>query len=134
MIKCIAFDYYKVIYIPESQEIDKDIVSILKTLKKKVPLHLFTNVSEQYVERMNRKTKFLRFFEKKIYLTEYPKPHEKAFEKLITTLGMTPSEILFIDDSLININTAQQFGIETIQYISPSDLENKLGKYINYDK
>ena len=132
MIKGIVFDYYKVIYIPETQQIDKEVVSILKKLKKtKIPLLLFTNTSQDYVERMNRKTKFLKYFKEKIYCIEYVKPNEKAFGKLINTLNIPPSEILLIDDDLLNINMATQLGIQTIQYIDPVDLKNNLNKYIN---
>jgi HAD superfamily hydrolase (TIGR01509 family) len=134
MIKGIVFDYYKVIYIPETQQIDKEVVSILKKLKKtKIPLHLFTNTSQDYVERMDRKTKFLKYFKERIYCIEYVKPNEKAFEKLINTLNILPSKILLIDDDLLNINMATQLGIQTIQYIDPVDLKNNLNKYVNYD-
>ncbi len=134
MIKAIVFDFYNVIYKPGLKEIDSKILSIFKFLsKKKIPIYLFTNTNKSHVESFDKRKKFLNLFSGQIYNEEYPKPQPEAFEKLITTLGINPNQIILIDDDLNNIKVAQQFGIIALQYINQSDLKNNLNNYINND-
>jgi len=132
MIKAIVFDFYNVIYKPESKEIDSEILCILESLsKKKIPIYLFSNSPKSHVESFNKRKKFLNLFNAEIYNEEYPKPQPEAFEKLLTILRINPNQIILIDDDLNNIKVAQQFGIIALQYINPSDLKNNLNNYIN---
>lgn len=134
MPKSVVFDYYKVIYLPQTQEIDNEIIKILASLKRRgFPIYLFTNVSVELVTKMNKKVNFLKYFTNTVYNQEYPKPQREAFEKLINTVGTNPSDILLIDDTLINIQTAQQFGMTAIQYLGPQDLKNKLYEIFKND-
>ena len=134
MIKAIVFDFHNVIYNSESQEIDLEILSILRSLsKKKIPIYLFTNTNKSHVENFVKKKKFLNLFNGQIYNEEYPKPQPEAFKKLITTLSVDPNQILLIDDDLNNIKIAQEFGIIALQYIDPLNLKNNLDNYINND-
>jgi HAD superfamily hydrolase (TIGR01509 family) len=134
MSKSIAFDYYKLLYMPEKNEIDNEVIKILASLKRQgIPLYLFTNTSEEFVIRMNKKVNFLKYFKKVIYNREYPKPDAKAFQKLIENVGDVPSNIVFVDDALINIQIAQQFGIIAIQYLGPKDLKDKLYEILRND-
>ena len=50
------------------------------------------------------------------------KPNIKAFEKLMNATSMLPSQHLFIDDRIENINAANEIGMDGIQYKSIKSL------------
>ncbi len=135
MRKNIVFDFYRVIYIPESNSLDKNILDILASLKKDgIPLYLFTNTREEVIKELNKKNNFLKYFNEVIYNTEYLKPDVKSFEKLINTIDSNPSDIIFVDDSPLNVSVAEEFGIITIPYIASEDLSIKLNNILKNDK
>lgn len=41
------------------------------------------------------------------------KPDTKIFHHVVTRLGCNPSKILFVDDSISNLETARDFGLVT---------------------
>lgn len=135
MRKNIVFDFYRVIYIPENDSLDKDILNILASLKKdNIPLYLFTNTREEVIKELDKENNFLKYFNEVIYNTEYPKPDVKSFEKLINTIDSDPSDIVFVDDSPLNVSVAEEFGIITIPYVGSEDLHIKLNNILKNDK
>jgi HAD superfamily hydrolase (TIGR01509 family) len=50
------------------------------------------------------------------------KPDRRIFEILVERVGKAPSELLFVDDSLKNVDAARAFGIETLHYTPGLDL------------
>jgi HAD superfamily hydrolase (TIGR01509 family) len=50
------------------------------------------------------------------------KPDRRIFEILVERVGRAPSELLFVDDSLKNVEAARAFGIETLHYTPGLDL------------
>jgi len=48
----------------------------------------------------------------------YCKPQVEIYHHVISELGLSPSEILFIDDSKAHIDAAQNIGFKTIHYKS----------------
>ena len=135
MRKNVVFDFYRVIYIPENNSLDKDILNILASLKKdNIPLYLFTNTREEVIKELDKENNFLKYFNEVIYNTEYPKPDVKSFEKLINTINSDPFNIIFVDDSPLNVSVAEEFGIITIPYIGSEDLCIKLNNILKNDK
>ena len=47
---------------------------------------------------------------------ECMKPHEEIFHLTINRFGLVPSETIFVDDSLPNIETAQRLGINGLHF------------------
>jgi FMN phosphatase YigB (HAD superfamily) len=50
------------------------------------------------------------------------KPNRRIFEILVERIGLPPGELLFVDDSLKNVEAARAFGIETLHYTPGLDL------------
>lgn len=54
------------------------------------------------------------------------KPNPEAFEILLKTLQKPPSDVIFIDDRIENVQAAKNLGIDSIQFISPGQLKKDL--------
>ena len=54
------------------------------------------------------------------------KPDEKIFERMMEKFHLKPESCLFIDDNLKNVEASRAFGIQTIHFINPEDLKEKL--------
>ncbi len=54
------------------------------------------------------------------------KPDEEAFRHVVDTLSCAPSEILFMDDSRVNIAGAKKVGIRAFQVRGPAEAEQVL--------
>ena len=50
------------------------------------------------------------------------KPQPQIFQRAICEIGCPPEQILFIDDSIVNVNAAIAEGMNAVQYIQGSDL------------
>jgi len=52
----------------------------------------------------------------------------RAYEKLAHLLKVAPDEVVFIDDSLVNINAAQAAGVSRLTFVSNDQLVQDLAK------
>lgn len=62
------------------------------------------------------------------YTTGIQKPNPEAFEILLKELQLPASYVLFIDDSIENVESARNLGIDSIQFTSPQQLKEELEK------
>jgi HAD superfamily hydrolase (TIGR01509 family) len=56
------------------------------------------------------------------------KPDPQAFNLILEKLHVTPTECLFIDDSLRNVEAAAKLGINAIQFENSKQLKSELQK------
>ena len=54
------------------------------------------------------------------------KPDPQAFQLAIDNLGADPSDLLLIDDSSANVESARQVGLRALQYTSTEQLRGDL--------
>ncbi len=57
------------------------------------------------------------------------KPDPKMFDLALKKAGCKPEEVLFIDDGLNNVRSAQEIGINSIRFIGLDNLVEELQKY-----
>lgn len=57
------------------------------------------------------------------------KPFASFYQTLLNRYQVNPSEAVFIDDNLRNVNAAEALGIKSIRFTSPEDLREQLKKY-----
>ncbi len=93
-----------------------------------INLYLLSNISKGFAEHKDE-IPILKHFENCVFsaVCGYTKPHREIYEYLCSTYSLTPSETLFIDDNINNINGAIDFGING--YLFDGDVE-KLYEYI----
>lgn len=107
-------------------------LELLAQLKDKYSIFLLSNTNAIHVamydeifnSKYNLKGGFRYLFEKAYYSHEIGmrKPHKEIFEFVINDSGLDPSETVFIDDSIQNINTAKKLGMQTIHFTNKDSL------------
>lgn len=93
----------------------------------KVPVALLSNIDERLAKWV-REFGFYDPFEPCLlsYEIEIEKPDPKAYEFLIQKLGIPPAKVVFIDDQLKNIQAAEAFGLDAIQFESFEQIKEQL--------
>ena len=91
-----------------------------------------TNWSHETFPKAIAKFSFLQWFEGILVSGEEKtrKPFPKIYELTLSKFNLKAGESLFIDDNLRNIQAARKFGIHSIHFQSPEQLNKELGAYI----
>ena len=116
--------YYKKLY-KKHNHYDKKVINLMKKLKKKYLLICATDTNEIHysINKSLLKLFDCRFPSHKLKLL---KPNSKFFRIILKKLNLKPEETLFIDDKIININSAKKLKIKTILYEDYSKLRQNL--------
>lgn len=89
----------------------------LEQLSKVVKLHLLTNSNSTHASRVLKILEVEQYFES-VFSVEFAnfirKPNPQAYEIAIRNMNATPSEIINIDDSFLNLKVANEIGLHTI--------------------
>ena len=112
----------------------QDSVSILQNLKeKKISCYVLSNWSAETFEGMTDDYPFLKKFDGIILSGQEKiiKPLEGIFLIAIDRYKLIPSETIFIDDKLENIQTAIRLGFKTIHLVDPYQIKSEIYKYLN---
>ena len=106
-------------------------VEIVRSLKQADwKLYLLSNFSTEKFELIKHDHEFLDLFDDQIISGEHKtvKPDRAIFDITLKRINRDPWECLFIDDSLANIETANNMGFQTIHFQSPPLLRESLKK------
>jgi 2-haloacid dehalogenase len=105
-------------------------VEILKAIKdsRKYRLYALTNWSAETFPWALDNFEFLHWFEGIVVsgVEKCRKPLPQFYRILFDRYNVNPSESLFIDDNLKNIEGAKGLGLNTIAFTSPEDLSQQL--------
>ena len=109
-------------------DLNKDVVEIIKRLKKNYKVFLFSNFISELIRKLLDNHNITDYFDEIIISSEYKmkKPDPKFFELLLRTTGVKKNEILFIDDRKDNIEGAQSFGIKSVLFTNAKNLSENL--------
>ena len=119
--------------------INNDVLDLIKSLKKtkKYKLILLSNVNESHWDyfinnfiKEKSEGDFVELFDDlllsfQLFIT---KPNQEIYQIAIRRAGCHPDEIVFIDDGLKNIHSAEELGIHSIRYTKLSELRVELKK------
>lgn len=96
---------------------DEGIVQLLKDLKRKYKLYLFTNTTEMS-DRYNRNTGIYDHFNDAFFSfkTGLVKPDPESYRFLLLQTSLEPEDCLLIDDKEENLKVAKDLGIKTILF------------------
>ncbi|SFD32868.1 putative hydrolase of the HAD superfamily [Chitinophaga sp. CF118] len=106
-------------------------LQILQQLRQHYSLYLLSNTNAIHLEAFNNILQQSRgipslaeFFDKTYYshLIGLRKPEKEAYQLVLEENGLNPSETLFIDDTLPNIEGAKLVGLETIHLLPPKTI------------
>jgi 2-haloacid dehalogenase len=105
------------------------VVDVLYSLKSAgYPLYGLSNWSAEKFHLVRPRFPFFECFDEMVISGEVGlvKPEPAIYELLLERIGRPANECLFIDDNSSNILTADQLGIQTIQFRSPAQLHSEL--------
>ena len=110
-------------------------MAYLDSLKAGYRIFLLSNTNQIHLEafrgihfRQYGNHGFDDHFEKAWYSHELGlrKPHTECYQSVLEIHHLTPSETLFVDDTLINIEGARKAGIKTLHLLSGQLIENEM--------
>ncbi len=95
---------------------------------KKYNLGLLSVHCREWIDYCQKKFKYQELFITCVYsfVTGVSKPYEKSYQIILEKMQAKPSETLFIDDSLPNVETARNLGMKAIQFCNSQQLEIEL--------
>lgn len=113
----------------------KERIDLIEKLGTKYKIYLLSNTNEIHYNQYSNdfvnqyRFEFNDLFEKAYYSFQMGtrKPEIDIFKKVISENKLNPEETLFIDDLLVNIESAQKVGLQTI-WIDISKNENIVEK------
>ena len=105
--------YWQEVLFPEDKSID-----FLKRVKQDFPVWLLSNTNDFHYDLLVRDFPFMNWVDGGTYsfMVGSMKPEPLIYELAIKKSGLRPEEILFIDDLEVNVQAAQDQGINIIQY------------------
>ncbi len=108
---------------------NEDAIELIRSLRGKYKLYLLSNNNPISLALLGETlaAKGLPIdetFEKKFcsFQLKTQKPGKEFFQIAIKGIGLDPSEMLLIDDSTANLQTARELGIQTLQYFQDLDI------------
>ena len=109
------------------EPIEKNI-EIMKSLKGKYKLFVLSNFHYPAFDYIFKNWEFFKYFDGKVVSghCKLLKPEKKIYELLCLTYSLKPNECVFIDDTKVNIEAAEEFGINGIHLTDINILEEKL--------
>ena len=89
---------------------------------------ILSNMPSDMVEHVMKNFSWIDYFDHHVFSADVrsAKPEPEIYQHLIETLGVKPSETLFIDDREANLEQARAAGIQTIQFHSVEQLRRDL--------
>lgn len=104
-------------------------VALMQQLREKgIPLYALTNWSAETFPLVRPTFEFLNWFIGIVVSGEEKmiKPDPAFYQVMFDRYNLVPEELVFIDDSLPNIETASKLGITALHFTGPEQLEKDL--------
>jgi len=104
--------------------------ALFKKLSKTCRLALLSNTDPIHVAHMEANYSFFRFFRAKIYSCTVgaSKPNPLIYLEALRACKVQSNEAVYVDDILLNVESARNLGMAGIHYQSPSGLAPKLSE------
>jgi len=108
---------------------NKDVLSLIETLKKKYMVVALTN-TEIEVGEHNRGAGLFDYFDKVFLSTEMKvmKPEESIYLRVASDLQCSPKEVVFVDDRIENVEAAKRVCMNAILFENINQLKKELTK------
>jgi HAD superfamily hydrolase (TIGR01509 family) len=108
-------------------------VEMIRAVRGRIPLHLFSNSNAAH--RQAWSTRFaaaLEPFDKTFVSSDIGrrKPSRESFEHVAAQIGVPLASILFLDDTMENVEGARAAGMPAVHVRSPQDVRNALRPWL----
>lgn len=105
-----------------------EVGDLIRKLKHNYQVVLMNNEGKEWNDFRIRKFHLEELFDKIFTscIIGEKKPEKDYFKKVLNTLKIKSEELLFIDNTLENIESAKELGIQTIWFKNPAQLKREL--------
>jgi len=105
-----------------------DVLAMIQQLKKKYRTILLTNNYEDMYIKLDKQIHFKKYFHYEFAscFLGIKKPDERIFRHVYESLGLVPSECVFIDDQDKNVHVAKKLGMFSIKFENIKQLRREL--------
>ena len=110
--------------------LNQELLEYFTTIKDTYPLYIFTTGAIQNVPEIRSMLDnvFTTIFSaRELGVT---KDDDRVYEMIAEKIGVLPEEILFIDDTEKNIDAAKNAGLQTIRFVSNTELFTEIKKIL----
>jgi putative hydrolase of the HAD superfamily len=123
-------DIEKEIY--NSVILNKELIQLIIELKKKYKIGLCSNAISSYIRRILKENDMENIFDSIIISSEVGivKPDPEIYAKSLESLGMNAKEVVFIDDTLANVEEAKKLGMRSFVFKSNTELKTELLQFV----
>ncbi len=124
----ISMDAFKSEFIGILGDDKSDCVEVLTRISSQYRLAMLSNTNCLHIEVLKKTSQVFNFFDDLFFSYELGmvKPDLQIFAAVCEKIGCKPSDILFFDDSAINVAAATDFGINAWRVDSPREIEKNL--------
>lgn len=101
---------------------------IIRDLAKKYSLYYLSDNVRERVKKINERYNFLGLFDDGVFSHDVGmrKPNPEIYRYLLDKIQVRPEETVFIDDKQSALEPAKKMGMETILFVNPDLLRQKL--------
>ena len=112
----------------QSEKLDETMIKLLKDLKHDYKIGVLSNVSGVLKKLLKEKYNFNELVDFPFSSGEigYAKPDKRIFQHILSKTGVSPEELVFIDDKEVNVLVAKELGINAIHFLGKKELISKL--------
>jgi FMN phosphatase YigB (HAD superfamily) len=93
---------------------NREMIALAKKISEKYPVYIFSNTDELHFPFIWQQFSSLHFFEKNLMLSyeiQAVKPDVEAYQNALKLFSLQPQDCVFIDDRPINIEKANELGM-----------------------
>ena len=128
----MSFDQFVMVWNDIFTE-NAEVSEIVRSLKGKVRLGLVSNTNALHFDYIASRFPVVHSFERWFLSHEigFKKPAPEIYRKAIEWASAEPEKILFIDDSIANVEAAVSLGMEGLHFVSARQLEEELSVRLN---
>lgn len=114
-----VFDYFR---------LNEELLNFLKTLKGKYRLFIFS--AGRIQDRLEVKEALNQIFDRIFSVDEigFPKNNEQSYIEISKKMNTSPADIIFIDDTIENVDSAKKAGLNVIRFSNNENLMSKLSE------
>lgn len=115
--------------VEKPREINIDVINVIKELKKSgYKVGLLSNDTREAALPIRAEEQLDKLFNVVCVAAETHllKPNKDAFDDFMNKLGVSPNELVFVDDSKLILDGAEKLGISTILCVEPEGIRKQL--------
>ncbi|MCQ2147832.1 MAG: HAD family phosphatase [Bacteroidales bacterium] len=110
-------------------------VKMLEDLSERIDVYMLSNNNPISMKKCREIMRLAGLCEEKVFKSEFLsyelnllKPSEDIYKEVVRRIGLPAEEILFFDDSTVNVESASKVGIKAVLYNQGDDLASLVTK------